>query len=97
MSRRRKCNRTDLMEKCMRLVNSVQKSAKEDGSDGVMFSRAFPEEALLGDELDLSAEPAESELGFDAFEEVVFGDDTYNTLCESIRGERIWDLPEDYR
>lgn len=57
----------------------------------------FPEETLLSDELDLSIEPGESDFGVETFEQIVFGDGTYNSMCEAIRGVRIWDLPEDYR
>ena len=35
--------------------------------------------------------------GVETFEQIVFGDDTYNSMCEAIRGVRIWDLPEDYK
>ena len=55
------------------------------------------EEELLADEFDLPMDPGESELGYDTFEEIVFGKDTYNDLCEAVRGVRIWDLPEDFR
>ena len=55
----------------------------------------FPEDTLLSDELDLSVDPAESNFGAETFDKIVFGDGTYNALCEDIRGVRIWDLPED--
>ena len=70
---------------------------KAIGSGGGMVYGGFCEDELLSDEHDLSVEPDESEYGLEAFDELVFGDDTYNSMCESIRGQRIWDLPEDYR
>ena len=57
----------------------------------------FPEDTLLSDELDLSVDPAESDFGAETFEQIVFGEDTYNALCEAVRGVRIWDLPEDWQ
>lgn len=43
------------------------------------------------EELYLPVEPCESEFGAEALERVVFDDDVYNALSESIRGERLWD------
>ena len=63
----------------------------------VIAGGGFPEETLLSDELDLSVDPGESDFGVETFEQIVFGDDTYNALCEAVRGRRIWDLPEDYQ
>ena len=64
-----------------------------------MRRRVRPARSLAGnieaDELDLSVDPAESDFGAETFDKIVFGDGTYNALCEDIRGVRIWDLPED--
>jgi hypothetical protein len=45
------------------------------------------------EEVYLPVEPCESEFGAEALERVVFDDDVYNALSESIRGERLWDEP----
>ena len=63
----------------------------------IMAGGGYPEDELLSDELDLSADPSESDFGAETFEQIVFGEDTYNSLCEAVRGVRVWDLPEDFQ
>ena len=66
-------------------------------ADEITAGGGLPEDTLLSDELDLSVDPAESDFGAETFEQIVFGEDTYNALCEAVRGVRIWDLPEDWQ
>ena len=43
----------------------------------------------------LPVDPGECDFGVEAFEQVVFDDETYNALSKSIHGQRLWDSAEE--
>ena len=60
-----------------------------------LFPAVYVESELCPAELDLAADPCESEFGADAFEEIVFDDAKYDSLCIDLRGRRLWDSAEE--
>ena len=55
-----------------------------------LFPAVYVESELCPAELDLAADPCESEFGSEAFEEIVFDDAKYDSLCMDLRGRRFW-------
>lgn len=55
-----------------------------------LFPAVYVESELCPAELDLAADPCESEFGSEALEEIVFDDAKYDSLCMDLRGRRFW-------
>ena len=55
-----------------------------------LFPAVYVESELCPAELDLAADPCEREFGSEAFEEIVFDDAKYDSLCMDLRGRRFW-------
>ena len=55
-----------------------------------LFPAVYVESELSPAELDLTADPCESEFGSEAFEEIVFDNAKYDSLCMDLRGRRLW-------